>query len=216
MPAHGDVRMESNVWLFVVKGILLLLNVHSIGVIASRLVRILNQFGRLGRKQTPPEAQPSGQPPPSAQQQPDESAGQQPKPAIVVTGSGGGQKPPRAGRISPEVQRLSPADLEQVKLISLAMLAVTLAVCLLQVLTIYLDHFPGICLFTAFALVALIGDFKNSLDPIGQMNLVIWLLNKSALAAIFLADKSNFYNGRRKRRYSLQQDLPFNTYSLKR
>lgn len=189
------MTMENNIWLLIVKGILLLLSGHNTFIILCRSVRIFNRFRRINLRQQQNSLSP---------------------PSVSITGASSTPAPARNHKISYQVEQLSSQDLDQVRLISLAMLSAPLCVNLLQMLIIYLDHFQGICLCTAFALVALSGNFKSGHDPTGQLNLVILVLSKTLFAFLLIANKSNFYNGRRKRRFSLELEKTFNTYSLKR
>jgi hypothetical protein len=191
-----QAAVPNSVWLLAVKSILLLLSVHSLCAVCLRMLRVLHQFTRFGRQRN---ANDDLQTKATDLKQETDPAHRQP-------------------RSSSPVDRLDANDLAQVRLISLSILSVSLIVSLLQIAVVWFDHFASICCSTAFALIALIGDFKSAHDPNGQLNLVIALISKLLFGALFLLKKTNLYmyTSRPRRRFSLQQRRPLNTYTVGR
>lgn len=115
----------------------------------------------------------------------------------------------RSGRISSQIVKLNQADIGQVKLISLLILSATFIVLLVEIaILIRSNSLVLITVLTAFALVSMICNFKNNFDSIGQINFLIFIIERTLILCLSFVNRFNLYKSRTRRRCSIRIDQP--------
>lgn len=116
-------------------------------------------------------------------------------------------RPSRSGRISRQIVKLNQADIGQIKLISLLILSATFIILLLEIaILIRSNSLVHLTVLTAFALVSMVCNFKNNFDSIGQINLLIFIIERTLKLGLSFVNRFNLYKGRRRRRSSIRID----------
>ena len=104
----------------------------------------------------------------------------------------------RSGRISSQIVKLNQSDIGQVKLISLLILLATFAILLAEIaILVYSNSLLLITMLTAFTLFSMLCNFKNNFDSVGQINFLIFLIERALTLSLSFANRLS--RGRTKR-----------------